>query len=110
MYGYSMFYMTEKDIKNKRTEDTFVFTRSLMCKIEFSWENSTYLQGKLICLNGFGGLKFSKPAIVTANYDPAAQQNIASGSHFSESWIANSRKSKQCENTGKKIRFGGKYF
>ena len=78
--------------------------------IQFSWENSTYLLGKLICLNGFGGLKYSKPALVTANYDPAAQQNIASGSHFSESWIANSRKSKQCENTGKKIRFGGEYF
>ena len=52
----------QKDKKQKRTKELmihFVFTCSVTSKIEFSWENSTYLLGKLISLNGFGGLKYS---------------------------------------------------
>ena len=54
------FTRQQKDTKQKRIRELgihFVFTCGVTSKIEFSWENSTYLLGKLISLNG--GLKYA---------------------------------------------------
>ena len=45
-----MFYTTAKRCKTRELKIHIVFTCSVMSKIEFSWENSTYLLGKINAL------------------------------------------------------------
>ena len=51
-----MFYTTAKRCKTRELKIHIVFTCSVMSKIEFSWENSTYLLDKIkVLISGHPG-------------------------------------------------------